>query len=210
MGIEQLAIVQKNLIIFIRNPILGAVKTRLAKSIGDKKALEVYKDLMVKTREEAKVVSAKRYLFYSKEIKSDDWPTEYFHKMQQASGDLGQKMKKAFAEVIRENSKSLIIGSDCYDLTSSIIEQAFDDLDNNDLIVGPANDGGYYLLGMKKNNPELFEGIEWSTEVVLQQTLEKANQLELKVKCLQELIDIDNIEDLKASEYPNKFERIDD
>ncbi len=196
----------RNLIVFIKNPVLGTVKTRLAKTIGDTKALKVYKDLIVKSRVVAEAVIAKRFLFYYKEIKSDGWSTDNFHKKLQNSGDLGQKMKAAFTEVIEDNSKSVIIGSDCYDLTSDIINEAFEELNSNDLVLGPANDGGYYLLGMKKLIPELFEGINWSTELVLKQTLEKADRLQLKVKCLQELIDIDNIEDLKESSYPNKIE----
>jgi rSAM/selenodomain-associated transferase 1 len=200
----------KNLIVFIKNPVIGTVKTRLAKSIGDESALQVYRDLMEKSRKETQEVSADRFLFYSKEIKADNWSTEHFYKQLQAEGDLGFKMKSAFAEVIKKNSKTIIIGSDCYDLTSTIIETAFKELDSNDLVIGPANDGGYYLLGINKFMPELFEEIEWSTEVVLQQTLEKAKQLELKVKCLQELIDIDNIDDLKKSGYSLKINMIND
>ena len=200
----------KNLIVFIKNPVIGTVKTRLAKTIGDESALQVYRDLMEKSRKETQEVSADRYLFYSKEIKADNWSTEHFYKQLQAEGDLGFKMKSAFAEVIKKNSKTIIIGSDCYDLTSTIIETAFKELDSNDLVIGPANDGGYYLLGINKFIPELFEEIEWSTEVVLQQTLEKAKQLELKVKCLQELIDIDNIDDLKKSGYSLKINMIND
>ena len=192
---------QNKLIIFIKNPILGTVKTRLAKAIGDEMALKVYNGLLEKSQKESKAVSAERHLFYSKEIKDDSWSASNFKKNLQVEGDLGFKMRTAFETVISPYSKTIIIGSDCYDLTSEIIDEAFTELDSNDLVIGPANDGGYYLLGMKKLVPELFEEIEWSTEVVLNQTLKKAKELGLKVKCLQELIDIDNIDDLKKSGY---------
>lgn len=200
----------KNLILFIKNPVIGSVKTRLAETIGEELALQVYMDLMQKSCKETLAVSAERYLFYSKEIVKDNWSVEQFKKRLQAEGSLGFKMKSAFAEVVKKNSKTIIIGSDCYDLTSRHIELAFKELDANDLVLGPANDGGYYLLGMKKFIPELFEGIAWSTELVMQQTLKKADQLDLKVKCLQELIDIDNIADLKESGYSLKTNRRND
>lgn len=198
------------LIIFIKNPVLGTVKTRLATAIGDEMALNVYNRLLEKSQKETQAVSAERHLFYSKEIKHDNWSSNHFNKHLQVEGDLGEKMRSAFETVIEPSSKAIIIGSDCYDLTSEIIEEAFEALDINDLVIGPANDGGYYLLGMKKLRPELFDSIAWSTEAVLSQTLKKAKQLGLKVKSLQELIDIDNIDDLKKSGYSPKIERIND
>ncbi|MEQ8625234.1 MAG: TIGR04282 family arsenosugar biosynthesis glycosyltransferase [Vicingaceae bacterium] len=198
------------LIIFIKNPILGTVKTRLAVAIGDEMALKVYNRLLEKSRNETQAVLAERHLFYSKEIKNDNWSSNYFKKHLQVEGDLGEKMRTAFETVIEPNSKTIIIGSDCFDLTSEIIDEAFEALDKNDLVIGPANDGGYYLLGMKKLTPELFESVAWSTDAVLSETLKRAKELELKVKCLQELIDIDNIDDLKKSGYSPKIEKIND
>ena len=140
----------------------------------------------------------------------DNWPSNYFKKHLQVEGDLGLKMRSAFEKVIDSTSKAIIIGSDCYDLTAEIINEAFEALDNNDLVVGPANDGGYYLLGMKKLQPELFESIAWSTEGVVVQTGKKAKQRGVKVKSLQELVDIDNIDDLKKSSYSLKNGTIND
>jgi len=198
---------QKNLIIFIKNPVLGTVKTRLAKTEGDEVALTIYKDLMDKCKSETLKVDANRYLFYSQEVKEDNWSQKKFIKKVQSNGDLGDKMKGAFTEVFSDGeSKTLIIGSDCYDLTSEIIEEAFETLNGNDIVLGPANDGGYYLLGMKSYHAELFEGIDWSTDVVLKQTIQKARNSKLSVIKLEELIDIDNIYDLEKSGYNYKVD----
>lgn len=198
---------QKHLIIFIKNPVLGTVKTRLARSIGEEAALEVYIDLMNKCKRECSKVDAERHLFYSKEIVSDDvWSPQDFHKKLQVEGGLGEKISAAFENVFEENGKVLIIGSDCYDLSATIIEKAFSSLNESDVVIGPANDGGYYLLGINKFEPELFEKINWSTESVLVETLEKAKQRELSVTLLEELVDIDNLDDLEKSGYNYKKE----
>ena len=196
---------QNHLIIFVKNPVLGTVKTRLAKSIGDEAALAVYKDLMQKCRRESLIVEAKRHLFYSKQIiDKDDWSDSNFDKKLQAEGDLGVKISEAFKEVFQSEEKVIVIGSDCYDLTSNIIEEAFQKLDEVDLVLGPANDGGYYLLGTKVFYPSLFDGISWSTETVLNETLDQASKLDLSVAILEELVDLDTLEDLKRSGYQLK------
>lgn len=198
---------QKHLIIFIKNPILGTVKTRLAKTIGNESALKVYKDLMEKCRKESLTVEAIRHLFYSKQIlEHDQWSSTDFEKKLQAEGDLGKKLSDAFQTVSKIGEKVLVIGSDCYDLTATLIEEAFDKLEDNDLVLGPANDGGYYLLGTKSFSPFLFEGINWSTETVLEETVKQANKHNLKVAILKELVDLDTIEDLNQSGYPFKKE----
>lgn len=196
---------QNHLVIFVKNPVLGTVKTRLAKSIGDESALEVYKDLMLKCQEECLNVNAKRHLFYSKEIlKSDFWPNDTFDKKLQVEGNLGDKIEEALQTVFKEKGKVLIIGSDCYDLTASIIEEAFIKLEKSDVVIGPANDGGYYLLGTNEFHYELFKDITWSTETVLKETIDRAKSKGLSVSLLQELIDLDTIEDLEKSGYQYK------
>ena len=178
---------QNHLIIFVKNPVLGTVKTRLAKSIGDEKALIVYMDLMQKCQEEALKVECKRHLFYSKNIsENDSWSSKNFEKEIQSEGDLGDKITTAFQHVFQEKGKVLIIGSDCYDLSAEIIREAFQHLDNNDVVIGPANDGGYYLLGMNVFHPELFYNITWSTEKVLKETIQRADSKNLSVSLLKE------------------------
>tara|TARA_R110002049_G_scaffold3502_1_gene26224 strand:- start:2931 stop:3554 length:624 start_codon:yes stop_codon:yes gene_type:complete len=191
------------LIIFIKNPELGKVKTRLASSIGDEKALKVYKILLERTKEIVLRVNSKRFLYYSNSIQdSDGWGTAFFSKQIQDRGDLGERMKDAFKKAFLEgSSKVLIVGSDCYDLSSDIIELAFKSLEQKDTVIGPANDGGYYLLGMKGFIPEIFEDIEWSTSTVFDETVRKLKDLKQSVNILPELIDIDELSDLQASGF---------
>lgn len=192
------------LIIFIKNPILGKVKTRIAATEGAKTALAIYKDLLGKCRAETLKVDAARYLYYSDTIDfSDEWNSENFEKhLQEQSPNLGTRMKKAFEKHFSKgNAKTIIIGSDCYELSSEIIETAFDSLNKYDIVIGPANDGGYYLLGMSNFFPDLFDGISWSTNTVLAESLKIANDKNLTVKLLEELIDLDTIDDVKKSTY---------
>lgn len=192
---------QKHLIVFVKNPVLGTVKTRLANSIGDEKALEVYQDLVEKCRNECLEVNAERHLFYSKQIAKDSWDEIAFSKHLQSDGDLGDKITDAFRKTFKEQGKVIIIGSDCYDLDAAVIEEAFQKLDFSDVVIGPANDGGYYLLGTKFFHPELFQNITWSTELVLKETIQQANSKNLSVNLLKELIDLDTLEDLEQSGY---------
>ncbi|MFT6165431.1 MAG: rSAM/selenodomain-associated transferase 1 [Vicingaceae bacterium] len=195
---------QKHLIVFVKNPVLGTVKTRLAASIGHEKALEVYNDLVEKCRKECLAVNAERHVFYSEQISNDLWSEESFLKYVQAEGDLGNKITDAFRSIYTQGGKVIIIGSDCYDLDAQKIEAAFEKLDDSDVVIGPANDGGYYLLGANNFHPELFQDITWSTEKVLKETIQRANTNNLSVCLLKELIDLDTLEDLEKSGYKLK------
>jgi rSAM/selenodomain-associated transferase 1 len=180
----------------------------LAADIGEEKALAVYRDLLEKTcRETKKLKGVRRLLYYSNFIDNDDdWSSDIFKKRLQSKGDLGGKMQTAFQESMDE--KTVIIGSDCYDLTTQHIESAFQKLDESDVVIGPANDGGYYLLGMSNYYPRLFEDINWSTKRVLKQTLQQAKSLNLKVSFLEELVDLDTFSDLKESGYQLNYKKV--
>lgn len=146
------------LIIFIKNPQLGKVKTRLAKTVGDEKALEIYLELSKITRENCQILrGVQSYVFYSDFInKNDEWSNDIFEKAMQSGDDLGDRMLNAFTFILQNHSKACIIGSDCPTLSAAILEAAFETLDNHDFVVGPSTDGGYYLLGM--NAPQhLFD-----------------------------------------------------
>lgn len=188
----------KVLLIFIKNPELGKVKTRLAESIGEDNALKVYRELLKKTISVAGKTDVRRQVWYSSYIDYEDGiASELFEKYLQTGSDLGQKMRNAFQLVFEEGAdRAVIIGSDCPSLNEKMIESAFDRLEENDLVIGPSEDGGYYLLGMNRLFETLFEDIEWSTERVLRQTLEKSEIMMLRVASLPELNDIDNLEDL--------------
>ena len=186
------------LIIFIKNPKLGKVKTRLAVTVGDEKALSIYKKLLDFTQKLAISLPCERLLFYSDEIETNDnWSDIFFQKNKQHGNDLGERMKNAFQKTLLTSKKAVIIGSDCAELTKEILENAFDALEKNDFVIGPAEDGGYYLIGMNYFEPSVFENINWSTEEVLPKTLEKIAHLERKVALLPTLSDTDNEEDWK-------------
>ena len=152
--------VENALIIFIKNPQLGKVKTRLAKTVGNEKALEIYLELSKITRENCQILSQRipskkgqsdiqPYVFYSDFINTnDDWSNGIFKKAVQSGEGLGDRMSNAFLFILQNHAKACIIGSDCPTLSVAILESAFEALDNHDFVVGPSTDGGYYLLGM--------------------------------------------------------------
>jgi len=187
------------LIIFIKNLELGKVKTRLAKTVGDEKALDIYKALLLHTKDVALQLNADRMLYYSEDIpeKEDMWPEDDFQKYIQYGEILGERMFYAFEDALAVHDKAIIIGSDCASLTPEIVAEAFDALDRFNFVIGPATDGGYYLLGMKKLQIELFQQMPWSSDQVLPETLRRINALGKTVYKLPELSDIDYEEDWK-------------
>ena len=186
------------LIIFLRNPQLGKVKTRLASSIGEVQALEIYNLLLNRTRTITQGLDCDKIVYYSDFIDNDDdWSSTNYKKALQMGDSLGQKMHHAFQQGFDSGYNKIgIIGSDCYELDQHAIEQAFNELNKQDLVVGPASDGGYYLLGIKKMAPSLFKNKLWSTPLVLKDTLKDAEDLGLSVKLLQQLNDVDSEDDL--------------
>jgi len=184
------------LLIFTRNPELGKVKTRLAKTVGDESALEIYKFLLKRTKDVSSKVSSDKAVYYSVCIRNNDiWDEDMFQKYQQIGDDLGVRMLNAFKNGFNSGyQKVMIIGSDLYDLSSKDIESAFGLLDHNDVVIGPAKDGGYYLLGMKNLHKNVFFNKNWGTETVRKDTLK--DLVNLKVKLLEEKNDIDVYEDI--------------
>ncbi len=194
------------LLIFTRNPELGKAKTRLAKTVGDETALEIYKFLLEKTRDISSKVTSDKAVYYSVKIRENDiWNENTFQKHQQVGEDLGIRMLNAFKNGFKAGyEKVMIIGSDLYDLTSENIENAFDQLNNNDLVIGPAEDGGYYLLGMNSLHSTIFKNKNWGTETVRKDTL--SDLKDKKVKLLAFKNDIDVYEDIiNIPEIMSKF-----
>lgn len=193
------------LLIFIKNPMLGQAKTRLAATVGDDRALQIYEALLGHTRQVSLQVEAERFLFYSHFIDADDdWSPRDFRKYLQATGDLGQRMTTGFQEAfaLPHIRKAVIIGSDCASLTPDIVAEAFRALDDHDFVLGPATDGGYYLLGMRSFHPEVFSGIDWSTEHVARQTLQAIAALGKSCAEVTTLSDIDYEEDWARYGWP--------
>lgn len=189
------------LLLFVKNPVLGKVKTRLAADLGDERALEIYNKLLGHTRSLALSLDAvDKYLFYSDFVdREDNWSEVVFRKMLQPQvDDLGDRMRKAFEEVMsKQGGKIVIIGSDCAQLRAEDIEEAFTALDEADVVFGPAIDGGYYLCGMKDSVKPIFDLKAWSTATVLEESIELCRKEGLEVKLLRKLSDIDFAEDWK-------------
>ncbi len=192
----------KALIIFIKNPVKGKVKTRLAETVGETVALEIYKSLLAHTQKIAASVSTDKFIFYSEFVNpADEWNEKVFNKQKQHGNDLGDRMHNAFEYIFANGyHEVVIIGTDCLALDTTIIESAFQCLGENDVVIGPATDGGYYLLGMNKLNPCLFKKITWSTATVLQETLTVCENEKLKVQMLTTLSDIDVADDLNIDQ----------
>ena len=185
------------LLVFTRNPELGKVKTRLAKTVGNATALKIYIFLLKRTRDIAVKVAADKAVYYSVKIRENDiWDASIFQKHQQVGEDLGIRMLHAFKNGFKAGyEKVMIIGSDLYDLTAETIENAFIALENNEVVIGPAEDGGYYLLGMNSLEEKVFKNKDWGTETVRKDTLEDLK--DKKVFLLGELNDVDVFEDIE-------------
>lgn len=188
------------LLIFTRNPALGKVKTRLAQSVGEENALTIYRILLQHTHDVVVKTPSKKRVGYSVKVRENDiWEPSLFEKFKQEGEDLGQRMEHAFSKAFCDGYKKVVIvGSDLYDLQPQHLEQAFDALTSHDAVIGPAKDGGYYLLGMRFLIPEVFKNKPWGGDRVLKQTVEDLTPYSLQV--LEELNDIDFAEDLKP--YP--------
>ena len=185
------------LLIFTRNPELGKVKTRLAASIGDQAALDIYKFLLSHTAKITAPLHVDKQVHYSVKVREGDlWDASVYDKKQQEGADLGQRMAFAFQQGFEAGyQRIIIIGSDMYDLSTLDLQQAFDQLKDRDYVIGPAEDGGYYLLGLKAVYPAIFQKKEWGTSTVLQDTLDDLKELDGFL--LPQRNDVDLYEDIK-------------
>ncbi|MGF1564546.1 MAG: TIGR04282 family arsenosugar biosynthesis glycosyltransferase [Flavobacteriales bacterium] len=201
------------LIVTARYPVLGEVKSRLANVIGSEAALKVYLTLLDRCAAVLANLQAKKYIFFT----GTDAPQTrlYFqslgcHIAEQSDGDIGQRMHHAFTTVWEANPKAklVLVGTDVPDLTAGIVEAAFNALNTHNAVLGPAIDGGYYLIGLSAPEPEVFTGIAWSTETVCATTIDILQQKGKRVALVDELHDIDYLADLQASihfpEYPSE------
>ena len=194
-------------LVFQKNEVLGKVKTRLASGMGELPALDIYKHLVQLTYSALEEVPVPVWTFFSDFIPVSTNPIVENSFVQQGQ-DLGERMSNAFARTFESGrDKVVLIGTDCPTLQSHHLLQAFEALNHSDLVVGPATDGGYYLIGMKGKAAYLFERIAWSTSQVLSQTLHVASQHGLIVTLLPELDDIDTQEDWQrySSQFENKI-----
>jgi uncharacterized protein len=188
------------LLVFTKNPSLGKVKTRLAKSIGKEKALQIYKALLKKTASILKTLEVDIHLYYSDYIEKDDFfSTVASQKKIQTGKQLGERMSNAFRESLISYNKVVIIGADLWTLEIQDIKNAFEALEHHSAVIGPSADGGYYLLGMTEVMPHIFINKEWGTSSVLPNTLNDLKSV--KHHLLPEKNDIDTFSDLE--EHPS-------
>lgn len=194
-----LTTVRKSLIIiFYRNPELGKVKTRLAATLGDDKALAVYLRLVNHTQSITKDLTMDKMVCYSHHVDTEDsWDNTTYQKQIQKGNTLGDKLEHAVKHAFDQGYQYVgVIGSDCFELTEDILKNSFLKLQTNDAVIGPAKDGGYYLLGMRKFVTEFFKNKEWSTATVAKDTINDFKRLGLTHFVLPVLSDVDREEDL--------------
>jgi uncharacterized protein len=185
------------LVVFAKQPEEGNVKTRLAKDIGNQAAMQVYEKLLDYTALQARELGGTCCLFLDKGKALPHWA--FAQPRLQVAGDLGLKMESAFQEVFEtgQAKKVVIIGTDCPELTTGLIAKAFRWLDEVAVVVGPASDGGYYLLGMKTLHVGLFREKPWSQPSLMAETVQEILRLKLTFATLPVLHDLDEIEDLE-------------
>jgi len=196
---------ERALLLFVRNPVRGKVKTRLAAGVGDDEALAIYGRMLEHARQTALAVDCHRFLFYSDVVeRTDAFDNQAFRKYCQPSGDLGARMDYAFSLPFKMGGykRVLIIGSDCPGLTPALVEEAFDALLTHDFVLGPSVDGGYYLLGMTRWQRSLFENKRWSTDSVLADTRRDIEAGGGRLFLLPELRDVDTVADWEALGRP--------
>lgn len=186
------------LLIFVKHPEAGKSKTRLAAGIGQENALAVYRELLEYTCSLARALSVDVQVWYGNQMPEQDlWSEAGFERLQQQGASLGERMEYAFqAGFDRNYERIAIIGSDCATVTQAHLEQAFSSLKVHDFVIGPATDGGYYLLGMKRMYRQVFRDKNWSTDTVLVDTITDLQSAKISHQLLETLSDVDNKEDL--------------
>ncbi len=187
MSVEQL-------IVCVKAPRPGAVKTRLAVSIGDKAACDAYRKMAGQLFSRLSALSNVELRFTPDDAASEikPWLKTTWEMRPQGQGNLGQRIQAAFAEAFSRGAQRVaIVGSDCPSVTARDIEAAWIALKTTEVVIGPARDGGYWLIALSRPQPALFDGIAWSRDTVLRETLERAEIAGLQVKLLRELSDVD-------------------
>jgi uncharacterized protein len=198
---------QEQILVFTRYPEPGQTKTRLIPALGADGAAQVHRQMaehtlaQVKHLQQSRAVEAEIHFSGSNESQMQAWLGMGWNYHQQSEGDLGDRLISALTTSFQSGAEAaLVIGTDCPGLNASLMATALDQLQTHDLVLGPATDGGYYLIGLKSLIPELFTGIPWGTDTVWQRTMAIAQELGLTVTNLPPLDDIDRPEDLSIWE----------
>jgi rSAM/selenodomain-associated transferase 1 len=188
----------ERLIIFLKAPQAGRVKTRLAAELGPATALHTYQRLVETLLGRLSTVERVELRFSPDNAAGEvsHWLREGWNLRGQGTGDLGERLCRAFRDAFESDARRVvIIGSDCPDVTHADIKAAWTALETHDVVFGPATDGGYWLIGLRAVHQALFDGIHWSTNTVLAETLAACERCGLTVHRLRELADVDTAED---------------
>ena len=193
----------ERLIVFVRAPQEGAVKTRLAATLGAPAALVAYQRLLTTVCNHLDSLPPSSVEFRHTPddagIQLSPWMRRGWACEPQGSGSLGKRLERATADAFSSGVQRLVlIGSDCPDLTASDIQSAWNALHVHDVVLGPAEDGGYWAIGLRAPVPEVFRDIPWSTPSVLETTLDRCRTLKLSTKTLRQLRDVDTQADWEA------------
>jgi rSAM/selenodomain-associated transferase 1 len=192
-------LMRRAILVFLKYPEPGRVKTRLAATVGPNRAAEIYRQLV---SEVFARVSGDAEVFacfdpVERRAECEEWLAgRAAHFLPQATGDLGMRLVEAFAEAFaRGFSDVAAIGTDCPEIDASLFTQAWNALETHEVVLGPSGDGGYYLVALRESAPPLFSGIAWSSAQVLSQTLDRAAAANLRVHLLPKRHDVDTEED---------------
>ncbi|PYK99193.1 MAG: hypothetical protein DME19_09535 [Verrucomicrobia bacterium] len=191
----------EKLIIFVKAPRPGAVKTRLGEAIGAEASCAAYRQLVEALLRRLQRLSAVELGFSPDDAAGEiqTWLKRGWTTRPQGAGNLGQRLQSAFERAFVTGVKrAVIIGSDCPAVTAEDIYEAWNGLRTHDVVLGPATDGGYWLIGLRRLQPELFHRIPWSTETVFGETMKRIRQAGLDVQLLRELSDVDTAHDWRA------------
>lgn len=191
----------EKLIIFAKAPRAGEVKTRLAAKYGAQKACDIYRELLGKVAKNLRGLKAVEIRFAPADGESElrEYLQPGWNLKPQGEGELGERLQRAIGEALEAGArKVVVIGADCPEVEERDVRQAWKELEKHDLVLGPAADGGYWLIAMKSLHAELFRDIPWSSDQVLGRTLKKARELQLRIQLLRILSDIDTPENWNA------------
>lgn len=201
---------KRRLMVFLRAPIRGQVKTRLAAAVGEGRALHLYRWMVGRLLDELEPLRADLIVYLDQvwspppESAEQLWLRNREIRVQQGA-DLGRRMAGAFREVFAGGaSQALLVGSDIPGIDSPLVERYFRRLGSHSMVLGPSRDGGYYLIGFRRESfrPEIFEDMPWSTDAVSRLTLQAAGRLGLSCYTGPVLRDVDTLADLDAVEPP--------
>ena len=206
----QLKSMNNNILLFLKYPKSGGVKTRVAKSIGDAAAVSLYKCFVEDILSSLQYLNAHIWICYYPESAKDDMAvwlgSSYFYVLQKG-GNLGKRLQHCFKSSFDKGfEKTIVLASDIPEISENIINNAFKCLEYKDAVIGPSYDGGYYLLGFNKKSytTQIFDDISWSTSLVYEETIRKIEDYKLQYSVLDKINDMDTIDDIRKFSSRNR------